>query len=72
MVHAGGSSPPGKRHEHGDQAVGNSGIEADQTGQAIENTAQKNSRHLCQLLNRPVGGFLPLLNQLVYLARMAC
>lgn len=63
---------PRKRHEHGDQALGNSGIEADQTGQAIENTAQKNSRHLCQLLNCPVGGFLPLLNQLVYLARMAC
>lgn len=68
----GGVAHPGKRREHGDQALGNSGIEADQTGQAIKNTAQKNSCHLCQLLNCPCRGFLLLLNQLVYLARMAC
>lgn len=29
----------------------NNGIQTDQTGQAIGNTVQKNSRHLCQLLN---------------------
>ena len=52
----GGVAHPGKRHEHGDQALGDNGIEANQTGQAIENTAQKNSRHLCQLLNCPCRG----------------